>query len=375
MIFYVPRELNKDLMNTIVDGFESFEMTELNDMIDSNLETLAGCEALTEISSAIADFGFDICGFEASNNVGAESRIKRAVKFIKDIIFKIVNYIKLYFNSYAKKLKKIKEELKELKIAIQAAQELGGDLPQTVKARLTIWRDKEKDTHYNSIKSVTRFLANCGSLKDYKIVTENKSSNDVLSETYTFIREVSKQLAISAGKDKSSIGDGANTENDRKVVTESFNELQTILKSDEVVKTANPDVVKRLKDIGLKPFVYIERASEELLSKAKLRTVDVPQELSTKEVLDTYLWGTEKLIEWLDNVTTNLSEEPVKVNLENKDEDITAYSKELLSYTKDILAKFRECYGRTAKAAFTFIKYFHSDTLDVLNQIKSNNND
>ena len=375
MIFYVPRELNKDLMNTIVDGFESFEMTELNDMIDSNLETLAGCEALTEISSAIADFGFDICGFEASNNVGAESRIRRAVKFIKDIIFKIVNYIKLYFNSYAKKLKKIKEELKELKIAIQAAQELGGDLPQTVNARLTIWMDREKDRMYSKIKSVMRFLANCGSLKDYKIVTENKSSNDVLSETYTFIREVSKQLAISAGKDKSSLGDGASTENDKKVVLDSFKELQTILESDEVVKTANPDVVKRLKDIGLKPFVYIEKTSEELLDKAKLRTVDVPQELPTKGVLDTYLWGTEKLIEWLDNVTTNLSEEPVKVNLENKDEDITAYSKELLSYTKDILAKFRECYGRTAKAAFTFIKYFHSDTLDVLNQIKSNNND
>ena len=375
MIFYVPRELNKDLMNTIVDGFESFEMTELNDMIDSNLETLAGCEALTEISSAIADFGFDICGFEASNNVGAESRIRRAVKFIKDIIFKIVNYIKLYFNSYAKKLKKIKEELKELKIAIQAAQELGGDLPQTVNARLTIWMDREKDRMYSKIKSVMRFLANCGSLKDYKIVTENKSSNDVLSETYTFIREVSKQLAISAGKDKSSLGDGASTENDKKVVLDSFKELQTILESDEVVKTANPDVVKRLKDIGLKPFVYIEKTSEELLDKAKLRTVDVPQELPTKGVLDTYLWGTEKLIEWLDNVTTNLSEEPVKVNLENKDEDITAYSKELLSYTKDILAKFRECYGRTAKAVFTFIKYFHSDTLDVLNQIKSNNND
>ena len=372
-MFYVTREENKELMNTVIDGFESFEMTELNDMIDSNLETLAGCEALTEISSAIADFGFDICGFEASNNVGTESRIRRAVKFIKDIIFKIVNYIKLYFNSYAKKLKKIKEELKELKIAIQAAQELGGDLPQTINARLTLWRDREKDTYYSIMKTVTRFLANCGSLKDYKIVTANKSSNDVLSETYTFIREVSKQLAISAGKDKSSIGDGANTENDRKVVLDSFNELKTILESDEVVKTANPDVVKRLKDIGLKPFVYIERASEKLLDKAKLRTVDVPQELPTKEVLNTYLWGTEKLIEWLDNIGVSLSEEPVKVNLENKDEDITAYSKELLSYTKDILAKFRECYGRTAKAAFTFIKYFHSDTLDVLNQIKSNN--
>lgn len=373
-MFYVTREENKELMNTIIDGFESFEMSKLNDMIDSNLETLAGCEALHEISEAIANFGFDIYGFEA-NGVGVEGRVKRAIKFIKDLIFKIVNYIKLYFNSYAKKLKAIKTELRELKVALEAALELGSDLPHKIEARLTLWKDKEKDKYYPIAKAITRFLTNAGSLKDYKIVTSNKSSNEVLSEAYTFIREVLKQLSFSAGKDKSLLGDGALSITGKELVIESSKELEDILSSDEVVKTTNPDIIKRLKEIGIKPFAFIEKISQEFLDYAKLRTYDTPQEQNTKEVLETYLYGTEKLIEWLEYINRSLTEEPVKVNLENKDEDITAYSKELLSYTKDILTKFRECYGRTAKAAFTYIKYFHSDAVGLLKYIKKTNND
>lgn len=377
MIFYVPRELNKDLMNTIVDGFESFEMTELNDMIDSNLETLAGCEALTEISSAIADFGFDICGFEASNNVGAESRIRRAVKFIKDIIFKIVNYIKLYFNSYAKKLKKIKEELKELKIAIQAAQELGEDLPAKVKSTYLHWVDKfatRKDEYFGRADVVFKFLGNCGALKDYKIVTKNKSSNDVLSEAYTFIRELLYQLYYSSnGTDGDLAGKGSIKS--LKTVTDAYNELTTILKSDQVVKTTNPEIIKSLKEIGTKPFEFLEDISKDVFTSAKVHENSLATERDTVEILKLYLKGTELLIEWLEYSPRSLSENPVKVELENKDEDITAYSKELLSYTKDLLAKFREFYGKTAKAAFLHVKVFHRDAINILEQIKSNNND
>ena len=218
-----------------------------------------------------------------------------------------------------------------------------------------------------------RFLTNAGSLKDYKIVTKNKSIDDVLSEAYTFIREVIKQLSFSASKDKSLLGDGAVSITGKKLVIESSKELEDILSSDEVVKTTNPDIVKRLKEIGVKPFAYIESMSEDFLSYAKLRTYDTVQEQNTKEVLDTYLYGTEKLIEWLGYVNRSLTETPVKVDLEDKEKDITSYSKELLSYTKDILTKFRECYGRTAKAAFTYIKYFHSDAVSILNYIKNNN--
>lgn len=376
-MFYVTRELNKDLMNTIVDGFESFEMTELSDMIDSNLETLAGCEALTEISSAIADFGFDICGFEASNNVGAESRIKRAVKFIKDIIFKIVNYIKLYFNSYAKKLKKIKEELKELKIAIQVAQELGEDLPAKVKSTWLHWVDKSasnKDEYFRRTDVVFKFLGNCGALKDYKIVTKNKSSNDVLSEAYTFIRELLYQLYYSSnGTDGDLAGKGSIKS--LKTVTDAYNELTTILKSDQVVKTTNPDIIKSLKEIGTKPFEFLEDISKNVFTTAKVDERSLATEHGTVEILKLYLKGTELLIEWLDYSPRSLSENPVKVELENKDEDITAYSKELLSYTKELLAKFREFYGKTAKAAFLHVKVFHRDAINILEQIKSNNND
>lgn len=375
-MFYVTREENKELMNTIIDGFESFEMSELNDMIDSNLETLAGCEALHEISEAIANFGFDIYGFEA-NGVGVESRVKRAVKFIKDLIFKIVNYIKLYFNSYAKKLKAIKTELRELKVALEAALELGEDLPAKVKSLWINWIDKSatnKDEYFRRTDVVFKFLGNCGALKDYKIVTKNKSSNDVLSEAYTFIRELMHQLYYSSnGTDGDLAGKGSIKS--LKTVTDAYNELTTILKSDQVVKTTNPEIIKSLKEIGTKPFEFLEDISKDVFTTAKVHEKSLATEHNTVEILRKYLKSTELLIEWLDYSPRSLSENPVKVELENKDEDITAYSKELLGYTKDLLAKFREFYGKTAKAAFLHVKVFHRDAINVLEQIKSNNND
>lgn len=375
-MFYVTREENKELMNTIIDGFESFEMSELNDMIDSNLETLAGCEALHEISEAIANFGFDIYGFEA-NGVGVESRIRKAVKFIKDLIFKIVNYIKLYFNSYAKKLKAIKTELRELKVALEAALELGEDLPAKVKALWVDWIDKHpsnQDEYFGRTDVVFKFLGNCGALKDYKIVTKNKSSNDVLSEAYTFIRELMYQLYYSSnGTDADLAGKGSIKS--LKTVTDAYNELTTILKSDQVVKTTNPEIIKNLKEIGTKPFEFLEDISFKVFASAKVEKTSLPTDRNTIEILKKYLKSTELLIEWLEYSPRSLSENPVKVELENKDEDITAYSKELLSYTKDLLAKFREFYGKTAKAAFLHVKMFHRDAINVLEQIKSNNND
>lgn len=375
-MFYVTREENKELMNTIIDGFESFEMSELNDMIDSNLETLAGCEALHEISEAIANFGFDIYGFEA-NGVGAESRIRKAVKFIKDLIFKIVNYIKLYFNSYAKKLKAIKTELRELKVALEAALELGEDLPAKVKALWVDWIDKHpsnQDEYFGRTDVVFKFLGNCGALKDYKIVTKNKSSNDVLSEAYTFIRELMYQLYYSSnGTDADLAGKGSIKS--LKTVTDAYNELTTILKSDQVVKTTNPEIIKNLKEIGTKPFEFLEDISFKVFASAKVEKTSLPTDRNTIEILKKYLKSTELLIEWLEYSPRSLSENPVKVELENKDEDITAYSKELLGYTKDLLAKFREFYGKTAKAAFLHVKVFHRDAINVLEQIKSNNND
>lgn len=375
-MFYVTREENKELMNTIIDGFESFEMSELNDMIDSNLETLAGCEALHEISEAIANFGFDIYGFEV-NGVGVESRIRKAVKFIKDLIFKIVNYIKLYFNSYAKKLKAIKTELRELKVALEAALELGEDLPAKVKSLWINWIDKSatnKDEYFRRTDDVFKFLGNCGALKDYKIVTKNKSSNDVLSEAYTFIRELMYQLYYSSnGTDGDLAGKGSIKS--LKTVTDAYNELTTILKSDQVVKTTNPEIIKNLKEIGTKPFEFLEDISFKVFASAKVEKTSLPTDHNTIEILKKYLKSTELLIEWLEYSPRSLSENPVKVELENKDEDITAYSKELLGYTKDLLAKFREFYGKTAKAAFLHVKVFHRDAINVLEQIKSNNND
>jgi len=375
-MFYVTREENKELMNTIIDGFESFEMSELNDMIDSNLETLAGCEALHEISEAIANFGFDIYGFEA-NGVGVESRIRKAVKFIKDLIFKIVNYIKLYFNSYAKKLKAIKTELRELKVALEAALELGEDLPAKVKSLWVDWIDKhpsKQDEYFGRTDVVFKFLGNCGALKDYKIVTKNKSSNDVLSEAYTFIRELMYQLYYSSnGTDADLAGKGSIKS--LKTVTDAYNELTTILKSDQVVKTTNPEIIKNLKEIGTKPFEFLEDISFKVFASAKVEKTSLPTDHNTIEILRKYLKSTELLIEWLEYSPRSLSENPVKVELENKDEDITAYSKELLGYTKDLLAKFREFYGKTAKSAFLHVKMFHRNALYVLEQIKSNNND
>ena len=375
-MFYVTREENKELMNTIIDGFESFEMSELNDMIDSNLETLAGCEAFHEISEAIANFGFDIYGFEA-NGVGTEGRIKKAIKFIKDLIFKIVNYIKLYFNSYAKKLKAIKSELKELKVAIQAAVELGEDLPTKVKAVWANWVVKNpsnQDEYFGRTDVVFKFLGNCGALKDYKIVTKNKSSNDVLSEAYTFIRELMYQLYYSSnGTDADLTGKGSIKS--LKTVTDAYNELTTILKSDQVVKTTNPDIIKSLKEIGTKPFEFLEDITEKVFTSAEVEKTSLPTDYDTIKILKLYLKATELLIEWLDYSPRSLSENPVKVELENKDEDITAYSKELLGYTKDLLAKFREFYGKTAKSAFLHVKMFHRNAVYVLEQIKSNNND
>ena len=375
-MFYVTREENKELMNTIIDGFESFEMSELNDMIDSNLETLAGCEALYEISEAIANFGFDIYGFEA-NGVGVESRVNRAIKFIKDLIFKIVNYIKLYFNSYAKKLKAIKSELRELKVALEAALELGENLPAKVKALWVDWIDKSprnQDEYFGRTDVVFKFLGNCGALKDYKIVTKNKSSNDVLSEAYTFIRELMYQLYYSSnGTDADLAGKGSIKS--LKTVTDAYNELTTILKSDQVVKTTNKDIIKNLKEIGTKPFEFLEDITEKVFRSAKVEKNLLPTDRDTIEILKKYLKSTELLIEWLEYSPRSLSENPVKVELENKDEDITAYSKELLSYTKDLLAKFREFYGKTAKSAFLHVKMFHRNALYVLEQIKSNNND
>ena len=375
-MFYVTREENKELMNTIIDGFESFEMSELNDMIDSNLETLAGCEALHEISEAIANFGFDIYGFEA-NGVGAESRIRKAVKFIKDLIFKIVNYIKLYFNSYAKKLKAIKTELRELKVALEAALELGEDLPAKVKALWVDWIDKHpsnQDEYFGRTDVVFKFLGNCGALKDYKIVTKNKSSNDVLSEAYTFIRELMYQLYYSSNGTDADLAVKVSIKS-LKTVTDAYNELTTILKSDQVVKTTNPEIIKNLKEIGTKPFEFLEDISFKVFASAKVEKTSLPTDRNTIEILKKYLKSTELLIEWLEYSPRSLSENPVKVELENKDEDITAYSKELLGYTKDLLAKFREFYGKTAKAAFLHVKVFHRDAINVLEQIKSNNND
>ena len=368
-MFYVTREENKELMNTIIDGFESFEMSELNDMIDSNLETLAGCEALHEISETIANFGFDIYGFEA-NGVGVESRVKRAIKFIKDLIFKIVNYIKLYFNSYAKKLKAIKTELRELKVALEAALELGEDLPAKVKALWVDWIDKHpsnQDEYFGRTDVVFKFLGNCGALKDYKIVTKNKNSNDVLSEAYTFIRELMYQLYYSSnGTDADLAGKGSIKS--LKTVTDAYNELTTILKSDQVVKTTNPEIIKNLKEIGTKPFEFLEDISFKVFVSAKVEKTSLPTDRDTIEILKKYLKSTELLIEWLEYSPRSLSENPVKVELENKDEDITAYS-------KDLLAKFREFYGKTAKSAFLHVKMFHRNALYVLEQIKSNNND
>ena len=126
MYFTLSKKLVKENFSEIMSGLES-EMSIFNssDFIDDNIDEIAAMEDIANLGEAITSFGIDVIGLEADTESGAseekkKGRLAKLGAWLKEIWEKLVNYIKLFFNSYARKLNKIKKYLKELEDAVKA---------------------------------------------------------------------------------------------------------------------------------------------------------------------------------------------------------------------------------------------------------------
>ena len=98
MYFAISKELGVGLIESTNSGLESL-IDELNEaIIDSNLKDIHGMEAMSSISSSIAEAGLTFIGLEADDEATKGSKVKAFMDKLKSIWQRFLSYISLFLD-------------------------------------------------------------------------------------------------------------------------------------------------------------------------------------------------------------------------------------------------------------------------------------
>lgn len=402
MYFALSKKLVKENFSEIMSGLES-EMSIFNssDYIDDNIDEIAAMEDIANLGEAITSFGIDVIGLEADTESGAseekkKGRLAKIGAWLKEIWEKLVNYIKLFFNSYARKLNKIKKYLKELDEAVKAGLDVKdyGDAKVSYDKFLQVYikndgtgtpiedQDNESNsrthiTRADFIKRLASYVSNGCTLSLYKIKDKKDiDPADSIIESIALLVTLVNCTNISgptsvegkainkAGYDESirELYDAIHTQNEnglenyKNKVKGIFEECMSFIKdaSDNGRARDLDDIrVEEVKDASPVEALKYYNTYNQTLSKNFFATMDqdIVSQVRTKLQLDGYA-------------------DEMRNYPEEKKAFLVKFSKELLLYNKETLKKFIANYKNAAKVVFSFVNQVYKTEMKTLKEIE-----
>ena len=402
MYFALSKKLVKENFSEIMSGLES-EMSIFNssDYIDDNIDEIAAMEDIANLGEAITSFGIEAIGLEADTASGAseekkKGRLAKIGAWLKEIWEKLVNYIKLFFNSYARKVNKIKKYFKELDDAVKAGLDIKdyGDakvdyskfLPVYVKndGRATpvdnqddVTNIKNYLTRADYIVRLARYVSNGCTLSQYKI-KDDKDMDPAKSIVESVALLTVLVNSINVSSPTSSYG-----KKDFKLFAENiFKELYDDFKSGD--EKAVENFKNKIKDEFEAAFRFIRDASNSglALKLDDIRTEEVKQ-ANPVEALKYYSTYNSSLNSGyflnIDNDLISVTRAKAEIDglgdiIRNQPEErkdyIIKFSKDLLLYNKETLKEFNANYKNAAKVVFSFVNQVYKTEMKTLKEIQ-----
>lgn len=398
MYFTLSKKLVKENFSEIMSGLES-EMSIFNssDYIDDNIDEIAAMEDIANLGEAITSFGIDVIGLEADTESGAseekkKGRLAKIGAWLKEIWEKLVNYIKLFFNSYARKLNKIKKYLKELDEAVKA----GLDVKDYGDAKISYGRFNE--SFINSMTGKPMDPAKEGTMfavakSSYVYrAAEYVSYGSTLSQ-YN-IKKATKDLTPSQSIYESlvllttivycmSVGTVESLDNRSNVATRMVDAIKAGVdayfkresKPVEIIENGIKDDIKKYS------IIMEEIAKKGMAAKLHEVAVDEVKDVLPTAALNYYSsFNSELNTNWFKHLNADVLKEvrgiigdtlsPEKLDDKEKPENTVAFSKDLLLYNKKLLKDFNKNYAGVAKFVFSYVNQVYKTEMKTLKEIE-----
>lgn len=402
MYFTLSKKLVKENFSEIMSGLES-EMSIFNssDYIDDNIDEIAAMEDIANLGEAITSFGIDVIGLEADTESGAseekkKGRLAKIGAWLKEIWSKLVNYIKLFFNSYARKMVKIKKYLKELDEAVKAGLDVKdyGDakvdysmfLPVYLKNDGTGTPIEDQDNASNSSTYITRAdyiqrLANYVSkgctLSLYKIKNDKN-----IDPADSIIESIALIVSLVNCANVASPDSVAGKRTTRDTIIEDVKKLYDSIHNQE--ENGLEEFKNKLNGLFTESISFIKDAADNGLAR-NLDDIRVKEVKDSKpsEALQYYNKFNSTLEK---DFFANINEDTVsivrtKLQLDGYADEMKNYpdekktflikfSKDFLLYNKETLTKFNANYKNAAKVVFSFINQVYKTEMKTLKEIE-----
>lgn len=360
MHFAISKELNIGLIESTNSGLESL-ILELNEtIIDSNLEDIDGMEAMSSISSSIAEAGLTFIGLEADDEATKGSKVKAFMDKIKGIWQRFVSYISLFLDGYYRKNRAIIKHLVSANEALEAAL----DLPGIDSKRVSLKDVPEiafEDIYEGSIINVIGRFLGASKLFHYTKVAAKKSKDQSDQE---FIDDMYNQIdAIRASVDEAAKLD----KNDKLGLTEYESDLHTLREDTLKNETKIRDGAK---DALINSF---KKISEACNNKDNLGVTPTELEGNAKSFITKFKTFNDTIISKLGETSDNYERVSYGAQYKSNDtpEELAEYCKKVLEFSKDVFIEYKKTYKNCAVAYFKFIKNLYKAEMSALKQISS----
>lgn len=398
MYFTLSKKLVKENFSEIMSGLES-EMSIFNssDYIDDNVDEIAAMEDIANLGEAITSFGIDVIGLEADTESGAseekkKGRLAKIGAWLKEIWEKLVNYIKLFFNSYARKLNKIKKYLKELEDAVKAGLDVKdygdakisyGRFNETFINTLTGKVEEPNDTNRGFLTSKSAYVLRAAQYVSYGSTLSQysiKRANKDLTPSQSIYESLILLITIISCLAKGTVENIAN----KPLVATDL--LDVVKKATEAYFKREEKPVKILED-GLKErFDRYIKVMDDIGNKGLAVKLD---EIAVQEVKDVLpgaalgyysTFNNVLITDWFKDINTDILKEiktvvgdtltPEKLDDKEKPENSVAFSKDLLLYNKTMLKTFNKNYAKVAKFVFSYVNQVYKTEMKTLKEIE-----
>ena len=398
MYFTLSRKLVKENFSEILSGLESeIGIFSSSDYVDDNFDEIAAMEDIANLGEAIASFGVDVIGLEADETAGAseekkKGRLAKIGAWLKEIWDKLVNYIRLFFNSYARRLAKIKKYLKELDDAVKAGLEVKdyGD------AKISYGRfnksfinsmtgkpmDPEKEGIVHAISKdayvyrMAEYISYGSTLSQYNIKKATKDltpSQSVYESLMLIITIIFCMSEVTS----------SNLENRSGIASELLDVIKSSIDSYAQRKDKPVSIIEN----GIKDkFEGYSKTIKEISNKGmavKLHEVAVEEvkDATPGAALNYYSDFNAMLnTDWFKRLNSDIIADikkivgdritPEKLDDKEKPENTIAFSKDLLLYNKKLLKEFNKNYANAAKFVFAYINQIYKTEMKTLKEIE-----
>ena len=398
MYFTLSKKLVKENFSEILSGLESeMGIFSSSDYVEDNFDEIVAMEDIANLGEAIASFGIDVIGLEADEASGAteekkKGRLAKIGAWLKEIWDKLVNYIRLFFNSYARRLAKIKKYLKELDDAIKAGLEVKdyGDVKISygrfnesfINTMTGKPMDPEKEgTMFAVSKSaivyrMAEYVSYGSTLSQYNIKKATKDLTPSQSVYESLMLIITIIFCMSEGTT-------GNLDDRTPIATELLDVVRNATlayskRESEPVKIIENGIKDKfekysgtIKEVANKGMavklheVTVEEVKDALPSAALKYYSDFNAMLNTdwfKRLNSDIISDVKKIAG--DTIT------PEKLDDKEKPENTIAFSKDLLLYNKKLLKEFNKNYAGAAKFVFAYINQVYKTEMKTLKEIE-----